>query len=176
MICPNATSVCHLMTSKSSTNERWNFCLGLYAIRDHLKMVINENEFTRVQFGQWLETDLFSVVTWVIPADDFADSFCNAYRILKPYACTPEQQALYSKGTVAIGEILVQCDFAENFGFEVQDSAKSFHWNSEQATLLISVFYYFCQRWKHSHDIGWFKTGYSNVLHFPDVNTQSSLR
>lgn len=36
----------------------------------------------------------------------------------------------------------IQCDFAENYSFVVQDAAQSFHWNNDLATLLTSVYYY----------------------------------
>lgn len=40
------------------------------------------------------------------------------------------------------GEVVVQCDFAENYTFVVQDAAQAFHWNNDQATLLTSVCYF----------------------------------
>lgn len=38
------------------------------------------------------------------------------------------------KETIDEGDILILCDFAENWSFVVQDAAKSFHRYNEQAT------------------------------------------
>ena len=46
------------------------------------------------------------------------------------------------KTNLVESNILVQCDFAENFSFIVQDATQSFHWNNDQATLLTSVYYF----------------------------------
>ncbi len=45
------------------------------------------------------------------------------------------------------GEVLVVCDFAENYSFVVQDEIQSFHWNSEMATVhpLVAHFSNFAQ-------------------------------
>lgn len=145
MMCPNPTQKCHLMTAKTLPNECCESCPGLSAIRDHLKIEFDKNEVTDVQFEKWLGTDRFTISTQILSSDDFVDSLCDALDTLKPHAYIAETQALYFKNlkdNIIEGEILVQCDFAENYNFVVQDAAQSFHWNNDQATLLTSVFYY----------------------------------
>lgn len=39
-------------------------------------------------------------------------------------------------------EVLVSCDFAENYSFIIQNSAQGFHWNNSQATIHPFVIYY----------------------------------
>ena len=39
-------------------------------------------------------------------------------------------------------EFLVTADFAENYGFVLQEAAQAFHWNNNQATLFPLVIYY----------------------------------
>ncbi|KAF2902936.1 hypothetical protein ILUMI_03248 [Ignelater luminosus] len=145
MMCPNPTPICHLMTQKSPSNERCSNCPGLTEIREHLKTIFDENQITSVQFSTWIGTDRFTVSTQVLPSDDFVDSLCTALDILKPHAYIADQQAKYFKSlknNIVEGDVIVQCDFAENYSFVVQDAAQSFHWNNDQATLLTSVYYY----------------------------------
>lgn len=136
------------MTAKTPPNESCKSCPGLSAIRDHLKTMFDINQVTDVQFEKWLfqlGTDRFTISTQILSADDFVHSLCDALNTLKPHAYIAEAQAIYFKNlkkSISEGEIIVQCDFAENYSFVVQDAAPSFHWNNEQATLLTSVFYY----------------------------------
>lgn len=145
MMCPNPTLTCHLMTTKTPPNERCNSCPGLSAIREHLKIQFDNNQVTEVQFEKWDGTDRYTISTRLLSSDSFVDELCDALDLLKPHAYIAEQQAVYFKTlkeTIDEGQILVQCDFAENYSFIVQDAAQSFHWNNAQATLLTSVFYY----------------------------------
>ncbi|KAF2879040.1 hypothetical protein ILUMI_27134 [Ignelater luminosus] len=178
MMCPNPTPICHLMTQKSPSNERCSNCPGLTEIREHLKTIFDENQITSVQFSTWIGTDRFTVSTQVLPSDDFVDSLCTALDILKPHAYIADQQAKYFnslKDNIVKGDVIVQCDFAENYSFVVQDAAQSFHWNNDQATLLTSVYYYRQgQDIKHGsivmisddlkHDTATFFT-FQNILH-----------
>lgn len=145
MMCPNPKPICHLTTSKSTTNERCASCPGPNQIREHLKTVFDDNQITSVQFEQWIGTDRYTITTQILPSDDFVDNLCQSLDVLKPHAYIAEQQSSYFKtlkDTLAEGEILVQCDFAENYSFVIQDAVQSYHWNNEQATILTSVYYY----------------------------------
>ncbi|MCP3667236.1 MAG: hypothetical protein GY696_32870, partial [Gammaproteobacteria bacterium] len=46
------------------------------------------------------------------------------------------------KNQLEDGEVLVVCDFAENYSFVLQDAAQGFHWNNAQATLHPFVVYW----------------------------------
>ncbi|CAG9788176.1 unnamed protein product [Diatraea saccharalis] len=145
MMCPDPTPTCHLMTGKSSLNEQCHNCPGLDEIREHLTRIFDENQVTNVQFDTWVGTDSFTITTRVLPSDEYVDSLCSALDILKPHAYIADQQTRYFqllKESILEGENIIQCDFAENYSFVVQDAAQSFHWNNDQATLLTSVFYY----------------------------------
>ncbi|KAF2901339.1 hypothetical protein ILUMI_04845 [Ignelater luminosus] len=127
MMCPNPTPICHLMTQKAPSNERCSNCPGLTEIREHLKTIFDENQITSVQFSTWIGTDRFTVSTQVLPSDDFVDSLCTALDILKPHAYIADQQAKYFKSlkdNIVEGDVIVQCDFAENYSFVVQDAAQ----------------------------------------------------
>jgi hypothetical protein len=50
------------------------------------------------------------------------------------------------KKNVKENEAVVSLDFAENYGFVIQDEAQSFHWNNDQATTFpIAVHYRDCK-------------------------------
>lgn len=145
MMCPNPSPTCHLMTQKSPSNKRCSNCLGLTEFREHLKTVFDENQVTSVQFPTWIGTDRFTITTQVLPPDEFVDNLCTALDILKPHSYIADEQAKYFKSlkeNIVEGTVIVQCDFAENYSFLVQDAAQSYHWNNDQATLLTSVYYY----------------------------------
>lgn len=47
-----------------------------------------------------------------------------------------------AKNELSEGEFIVQCDFAENYAFVVQNAAQAFHWNNDQTTIFTVVIYY----------------------------------
>lgn len=98
-----------------------------------------------MQYEKWISTDRFTISTQLLSFDNFVDVLCDTLDLLKPHAYIAEEQALYFKTLkepIDESQILVQCDFAENYNFVVEDAAQSFHWNNEQATLLTSFLYY----------------------------------
>jgi hypothetical protein len=46
------------------------------------------------------------------------------------------------KKNVKENEAVVSLDFAENYGFVIQDEAQSFHWNNDQATIFTIAVHY----------------------------------
>lgn len=90
MMCANPMPKCHLMSTKTakSANESCSSCPSFSGIRDHLKMVFDENQVTNIQFEKWEGTDRFTIATQVLSTDDFVDC-------LLPHAYIAEQQALY---------------------------------------------------------------------------------
>ncbi|KAJ8675721.1 hypothetical protein QAD02_011507 [Eretmocerus hayati] len=57
-----------------------------------------------------------------------------------------DTRSLYKQQELKInlqpGQFIVCFDFAENYAFVVQNSAQSFHWNNNQATIFTVVIYY----------------------------------
>lgn len=47
-----------------------------------------------------------------------------------------------SKNNLTEGQVVVNCDFAENYSFMLQDEVQSYHWTSSQATLHPFIIYY----------------------------------
>ena len=48
----------------------------------------------------------------------------------------------YKKENLGVDEVLLFSDFLENFAYEVQDAAQTFHYNNDQCTVFPVVFYY----------------------------------
>jgi hypothetical protein len=46
------------------------------------------------------------------------------------------------KKNVKENEAVVSLDFAENYGFVIQDEAQSFHWNNDQSTIFPTAVHY----------------------------------
>ena len=77
--------------------------------------------------------------------DEFLDDFCKRLLKLKTNHFVSKTQSSFFKNlkeNSLAGEFLICFDFAENYAFVVQNSAQSFHWNNEQATIVTAVIYY----------------------------------
>ncbi|KAK9873518.1 hypothetical protein WA026_022930 [Henosepilachna vigintioctopunctata] len=46
------------------------------------------------------------------------------------------------KENLSLGEVVINCNFAENYSFVIQDEVLSFHWTSTQATIHPFIIYY----------------------------------
>jgi hypothetical protein len=69
---------------------------------------------------------------------EFIEDFCSDVKALKKHDFIAKQQAAHLKRTkenLQEGEVVVICDFAENFAFLVQDSIQGNYWSNDQATL-----------------------------------------
>lgn len=47
-----------------------------------------------------------------------------------------------TKSSLTEGEVVIICDFSENYSFVLQDAVQSHHWNNDQATIHPFVIYY----------------------------------
>lgn len=91
-----------------------------------------------VTYKQWVTVDRCSMETIVKSTDDFIDDFLETLLKLKTHTFISNQQKeCYSeiKENLTEGHVVVNCDFAENYSFIVQDEVQSFHWTTCQATL-----------------------------------------
>lgn len=91
-----------------------------------------------VTYKKWLTVDRCLMETVVKGTDDFVDEFLETLVKLKSHSfITNQQKEYYSKikEDLIEGHVVVNCDFAENYSFVVQDEVQSFHWTTSQATL-----------------------------------------
>lgn len=78
-------------------------------------------------------------------ASEFIEDFCNKIQSLLPHNFIAKSQSAYLrylKESLQEDEVIVICDFAENYSFIVQEAAPGFHWNNDQATIYTVVIYY----------------------------------
>ena len=111
----------------------------------HLEQLFDENFIDEVSYKKWTNTDRSMLETVTEATEDFIVSFIS---LLKDYAkhslLTTLQTSTYQdkKNGLQPGEVLVVCDFAENYSFVVQDEVQSFHWNNSMVTLHPFVAYF----------------------------------
>ena len=121
-------------------------CVNLIAdLESYLKDTFNNYGIDDVQYKQWLAVDRTTLEEIIKPSNEFIEAFINALRKLREHDfITKEQSNFFSakKSSLKEQEVLVTCDFSENYAFILQDAPQGFHWNNAQATLHPFVCYY----------------------------------
>jgi hypothetical protein len=77
--------------------------------------------------------------------DEFLDCFFDQLKSLLPHHFVSKEQSKQFKKLkedLQEGEVLVVCDFAENYTCIIQDSVQSYYWDTTQVTLHPFVAYY----------------------------------
>lgn len=90
--------------------------------------------------NRWVNLELITK-----PCYDFIKDFCDGLLKLKTHSFIAKEQSEHldtMKKNLAVGEILVICDFTENYSFVIQDEIQGYHWSNEQATVHPFVCYY----------------------------------
>lgn len=135
--CPNSSPKCYFGTCTA--------CPGIEVLRDYLDEVLNENEIDSITYKHWVSTPRTSLETAIKEKSEFVDDFCEKIKILLPHSFIAKAQSTFLKSvkeSLNDNEFLVQCDFAENYAFVVQEAAPGFHWNNSQATIYPVVVYF----------------------------------
>ena len=114
-------------------------------LRALLEKLFDDNIIEEVTFKHWTHTDRSQLETVVKPVDDFVNQFLKDLKVYQRHAFLAKSQSAFyrdKKENLEDGEVLVVCDFAENYSFVVQDEIQSFHWNNDMVTLHPFVGYY----------------------------------
>ena len=77
--------------------------------------------------------------------EKFSDTLMDKLVRLKKddYIANEQSSVLKNKNeSLQPGEVIIICDFAQNYSFVLQDAAQGFHWNNTQATVHTFVIYY----------------------------------
>jgi hypothetical protein len=127
-------------------------CLGEFELcekeeelRLRIETLYDETCMDEIAFKRWTHTDRSNLETVVKKVDDFLSEFFQCIKLYQHHAfITRAQSTFYSdtKQDMKEGEVLVVCDFAENYSFVVQDEIQSFYWNNEMATVHPFVAYF----------------------------------
>ncbi len=135
VLCSSPEPDCHLGVC--------NKCQSLDRFKEKMLEILAE--VAEIEYKQWTSTDRASLLAVTESTEEFVDKFCENLKQLKRHDFVAKQQAKFcseKKERLADGEVLVVCDFAENYSFVLQDAAQAFHWNNSQATLHPFVAYY----------------------------------
>lgn len=137
LICSHPTSSCYLGGCE--------FCPGESKVEENLIKYFEENEIDEIKFDSWTQTDRCALNTIILSTDDFVNELCQKLMKLKSHHFIAKEQSSFMKSlknSLQKDEFLITCDFAENYAFVLQNSAQSFHWNNDQATIFTVVIYY----------------------------------
>ena len=107
-------------------------CPGVTSFKELLYKKFND-EMIEVTYKQWVTVDRCSMETIVKSNDDFIDDFLETLMNLKTHTFISNQQKEYYseiKENLTERHVVVNCDFAENYSFIVQDEVHSFHWTT----------------------------------------------
>lgn len=113
-------------------------CPGVTKLKEQLNSKFHYEMIDEVTYKKWLTVDRCLMETVVKGTDDFVDEFLETLVKLKSHSFIANQQKEYyseRKEDLIEGHVVVNCDFAENYSFVVQDEVQSFHWTTSQATL-----------------------------------------
>lgn len=114
IMCENPVKSCHFNTCKE--------CKGTQVLKNELREIFDENDTDEIQYQQWRNTDRSTLVTEIISTDEFIDSLCDKVLKLKTHHFVFKQQSAYfnwKKNNLLDEEVLLQCDFSENYAFIV---------------------------------------------------------
>lgn len=148
ILCAEPTPSCYLLECES--------CPGLDNFKEYLKIAFLEHgcEDAELKFSQWVSTDRCNLETFSQPLDVFLDYFINKMKNLLPHCFISLQQSSFLKNkklALKSTEVIVLCDFAENYAFIMQNAAQGFHWNNKQATIHPFVIYQNFEGKLHHH-------------------------
>lgn len=137
IMCEKLKPECHLNNCAS--------CPGTEKLYDLFICLLDKAEVTQVLFSVWESTDRATLRTDHFPVEDFMQELCERLINLKTHHFIAKEQSCYLENlrtNLKNGEVLVQCDFSENYAFIVQNAAQAFHYNNDQCTVHPIVYYY----------------------------------
>ena len=106
---------------------------------------LEEKAIEEVHFEQWLFTDRCNIEDQTLPSETFALFFSEKLQKFIYHDYIKQQQSNFlktKKESLIEGEIIVICDFAENYSFVLPDEVQAYHWNNSQCTIHPFVVYY----------------------------------
>lgn len=145
VVCSKVTADCYLGNCKKFP--------GLEKLKNLMTERFDKKLIESVTCRQWVSVDRCSYEIITRTSDEFIEHFCDQILVLKRHHFISKQQSTYfsEKKKNLKNEILISCDFAENYTFVVQDEAQSYHWNNSMATVHPFVVYYINKEDKVDH-------------------------
>lgn len=122
-------------------------CTNMDKLRELLRKWFNDNQVSEIKFKQWSVGAVKCSLDTILEDDveKFIRKFISNLEKLIPHHFISKEQSKFlkeKKESLEDDELLIQCDFAENYSFIVQNSVQGYHWNNAQATIHPFVIYY----------------------------------
>ena len=130
IICNDPTQECHM--------GRCQKCGKVENLKNILMQLLDENSIDEITYKRWTHTDRSNLEVIVKSSEDFVESLIQMLqKYMKHNFITKMQSSAYkmAKEDLKEGQMIVVCDFAENYSFVVQDEIQSFHWNNSMVML-----------------------------------------
>ena len=147
--CRNPKEACYLRECKK--------CSGFEKFSDYVSTVLEDTGISQVIFSTWKATDRCTLIKQCLSVDDFVEELTEHLKLLIPHNFISKEQTKYiktRKENVKENEVLVQCDFSENYAYVAQNAVQAFHYNNDQCSIHSVIFYYRCgDELKHSGSI-----------------------
>lgn len=137
VLCRQPRDECHFNTCK--------ICSGSNKLTEYLQELLQICGKTEIKYSIWCATDRATMETKTSSRNNFLAELSNIIEKLKIHDFIHQKQTSYFqelKQNLNDNEILVLCDFSENFAFVVQDAVQAFHYNNNQASIYTVVYYY----------------------------------
>lgn len=137
ILCDKPKDTCHVLQCKD--------CPKLENFSDLLLGILNQNNIRQVIFSKWQSTDRCTLRQECLPTEDFVEELCEKLKELISHDFISKAQSKFisnKKENLQEDEVLLQCDFAENYAYVLQDAAQGFHYNNDQCTVFTVLFYY----------------------------------
>ena len=106
---------------------------------------VNDKEYDQIRYKQWTSTDRCNLVEIVESFHQFIDSLCKKVVILTRHHFIAKKQSEFLKSlkeNLSSDNLIILCDFSENYSFVIQDEAQGFHWVNSQCTVHPFVVYF----------------------------------
>ena len=130
---------------------------------------IDEDDDSCIDYKQWKTTGRSKLVSLIEITSSFIYTLINKLQKLTVHSYIAKSQAASLtklKNELSSTEVIVLCNFAENYKFVVQDEIKRFYWNKIQATLHPMVIYYKVNHLLKCYSIGFIS---DDLLHDVDM-------
>ena len=105
-------------------------CPGKEALQEYLKDQLDAHEFDlsdTIKYKQWVHTDRTTLISLEITASDFTDIMCESFNNLTQhhFIAKAQSKALNTfKENIDCSTAIILLDFAENYGFIIQDAVQ----------------------------------------------------
>jgi len=137
VICEDSRAECYFRQCKN--------CPDFKRFSSFVTDIFENNNIEEIIYSTWQSTDRCTLKKECLDVENFVDKLCEHLEKLLPHHYIANNQATYiseRKDNLKKDEMLVHCDFSENYAYITQNAAQAFHFNNNQCTVHPAIFYY----------------------------------